>query len=762
MAPPWSGLVAGSFLLAAVAAAAPPAPAPSQGEPPLFGSAVDLVSLDLVVRDRAGNAIRDLRPDEVEVYEDGLRQQVTEFRAVTPPALATAQGGPRLPAAKPEGTASSTTPPVSGATPPATTGPRRGSLVALVFDQLSVHGRPLAQKAARSLLERQLDADTFVAMFRIDGRLMLVENFTRERPRLVESLDRATLGNAPAFASVVQGMTGAVGASRNAGDPLQRGYDTRELRPAHTAGDPEAGTPMDGDGPLAVERKMANVAIDILRTSEEVERTQRGNRSLDGLLSVVHGMRDLPGRKTVVYLSEGLQVPPWLEEPFRALASEANRAGVSIYSVDVRGLRADGRMDDARAVLEQAVMVSGSQRLSGGSWNGVTREQAREFETVETTLRMDAQGTLDDLAKGTGGFLIADSNDLERGLRRLAEDTRHYYELAYVPSDPRLDGRFHRVRVRLRRPGASVQSREGYFAIPHAVGEPVYAYEGPLLTALAARHRPTAFAHQSAVFRFRTEGARVQHAVVVAAPLAAVTFRRDERAGRYLGRVSLLALVEDARGDVVAKLGQDYVIEGPLADLDATRQRRLRFARTVALAPGSYTVAVAVRDGLGERTGCSETRVVVAPPVAEVRLSSLVALAGAVPIGPASPIDGAPKPDGAPDDPFRVGELRLSPALGGRLRAEQGKGVLAVYYLVYAQPGQAAQPRVSLEIAREGHVVRGGPVALAAPDASGTSAQLTRVALVGLAPGDYTLRVSVAQGPSTAAEELPLHVAAPR
>ena len=106
---------------------------------------------------------------------------------------------------------------------------------------------------------------------------------------------------------------------------------------------------MDGDGPLTPERKMANVTLDILRTAEEVERTMRGNRSLDGLLAVVHGLRDLPGRKTLVYFSEGLQVPPWLEDPFRALASEANRAGVSIYSVDVRGLQVAGHLDDARA-----------------------------------------------------------------------------------------------------------------------------------------------------------------------------------------------------------------------------------------------------------------------------------------------------------------------------------------------------------------------------------------------------------------------------
>jgi len=580
---------------------------------------------------------------------------------------------------------------------------------------------------------------------------MLVEGFTRERGGLLEAVDAATLGNAPAFASGAQAMSGVVGTSGNAGDPLQRGYDVRVLRPAHHAGDPEAGTPMDGDGALTPERKMANVTLDILRTAEEVERTVRGNRSIDGLLAVVHGMRDLPGRKTIVYFSEGIQVPPWLDEPFRGLSSDANRAGVSIYSVDVRGLRVAGHMDDARALLDQAVMTSGSQRLSGGAWSGVTRDQARQFETVESSLRMDTQGTLEDLSKATGGFLLGDSNDLALGLRRLGEDTRHYYEVAYAPSDPRFDGRFHKVGVKVKRPGASVQSRAGYFAIPRAVGEPVYGYEGPLLTALAAHRRPEAFSHGTGVFRFEAEGGRVQHALVVAAPLARVTFSRNESAGLYLGRVSVLVLVKNERGDIVEKLGQDHVIEGRLEDLEETRMRRVSFVRRVALPPGRYSVETAVRDGLADRTGCSVTRLAVAPASPGVRLSSIIGLAGA------TPATGEGR-----DDPFRVGGVHMAPDLEGRLHTDAGSDGLAVYYVVYTQAGATEPPQMTLEVGRAGRVVRRGRIALPAADAGGRIPYVAKVPVEALAPGEYTLRLSVTQGTSTATEEAPLQVAAAR
>jgi VWFA-related protein len=730
MAPRPSGFAVSLLLVLAAGAA-------SAEEPPAFGTAVQLVALDLVVRDHKGNAIRDLRPEEVEVYEDGVRQPLAEFRPVSFGLFALA-GGPAA---------------VAPAFAPAQAAPARPrgrvNLVAMVFDQLSVEGRRLASTAARDLHGAQLGPDAYVAIFRIDGRLMLVEGFTRERAGLLESIDGATLGNAPVFLSGAQAMGGAVASSRNGGDPLQRGYDTRVLSPAHSANDPAAGTPMDGDGALTPERKMANVTLDILRTAEEAERTVRGSRSLDGLLAVVHGLRDLPGRKTIVYFSEGIQVPPWLDDPFRALASEANRASVSIYSVDVRGLQVEGHMDDARALLDQAVMTSGSQRLSGGAWQGVTREQARQFETVEATLRMNTQGTLDDLSKATGGFLIGDSNDLGLGLLKLGEDTRHYYEVAYPPSDPRFDGRFHRVSVKVKRSGATVQSREGYFAIPHAVGEPVYGYEGPLLTALAARRRPQAFSYQSAVFRFEADAGRVRHALVVAAPLARVTFSRDESAGFYLGRVSVLALVKNERGDIVEKVGQDFVIEGRLADLESTRQRRVSFVRRVALPPGTYSVETAVRDGLADRTGCSVTRLVVGPLAPGVRMSSVVGLAGATPAA------GEDR-----DDPFRVGQVQMAPDLGGRLLAEAGSDGLAVYYVVYPQAGAQEPPRMTLELDRAGQVVRRGNVALPAADAGGRIPYVAKVPVAALAPGEYTLRLSVTQGASTATEEAPLQVSA--
>lgn len=730
--------VPAAALLTVLAAASAGAQPPDADRVPVFGSRVGVVVLDLVVRDHRGNLVLDLRPDEVEVLENGVRQEIAEFRVL--PALG---GSGTVRAGVP-----SAARPLDGGGAAVARAPRIG-VVSLVFDQLSVEGRRLAGQSAARFLDAQSDEGLHVAVFRIDGRLRLVQGFTRDRAALKRSIDAATLGNAPAFSSTAAAIGASLDGSHNASDPLLRGYDTRELRPAHHEGDPEAGTPMDGDGPLAAERGMADAMVNVLRTAEEMERTQRGHWSLDGLASLVQGQRTFPGRKTVVYFSEGLQVPPGLEDPLASLVSEANRANVAIYGVDVRGLLPAGNTAAAREMLDQAIAISASQRLSGGAWHGVTRDQAREFDAVEATLRMNSQATIEDLAKSTGGFLIAESNDLERGFRRLGEDIRDYYEVAYTSTDDRHDGRFRRVAVRVKRPGARVQSREGYFALPHEPGRPTMGYEAPMLLALAARRPPRDFDHQAAVFRFDAGPARVRLGLAVAAPLTGVSFAQDRAAGRFAGRVSILALVRDEEGDVVARLGRDYFLEGPLADLPSIRARPIVFSRGVSLAPGTYAVETAVHDGFGGRIGCRRTTFVVATPsLGAAQIGSLVVLAGAA---PADAADEA-------DDPFRVGDVRFTPRLETPVRLDPAGDGLALFYVVRVAPGAAAAPAATLEIVRDGRVEKRGSIVLPAPDARGRIAHVASIPIAGLAPGACTLRLSVRQDASSATEEVRVEV----
>ena len=131
---------------------------------------------------------------------------------------------------------------------------------------------------------------------------------------------------------------------------------------------------------------------------------------------------------------------------FRDLLDRANRANVSFYPVDPRGLSAfDSSMGDTKV-----------------SESGVTQPLLTPSEdAARLTSRV---GTLRALAASTDGVAVVDGNDIAAGLRRIEADMASYYLLGYYSSNTKLDGRFRAITVRARRPGVQVRARRGYLA----------------------------------------------------------------------------------------------------------------------------------------------------------------------------------------------------------------------------------------------------------------------------------------------------------
>jgi hypothetical protein len=215
-------------------------------------------------------------------------------------------------------------------------------------------------------------------------------------------------------------------------------------------------------------------------------------------------------------------------------------------------------------------------------------DEVMNTETAQSALQGHAQGVLEDLAESTGGFLIANSNDLRGGLDRIAGDLSSYYEMAYAAQPGMFDGRFRRVEVKVARKGVSVQARSGYFALPPGDAAPLMPYELPLLAAAAATPAPHAFDYKVSAFRFHQTPRGRQHTLVVEVPTERLTIDEDRKAKRYALRFSVLALVKDASGRVVERMSNDYPLEGPLDRLPAIKRGQVIFKRQLWLAPGRY------------------------------------------------------------------------------------------------------------------------------------------------------------------------------
>jgi len=169
---------------------------------------------------------------------------------------------------------------------------------------------------------------------------------------------------------------------------------------------------------------------------------------------------------------------------FRDVLDKANRANVSFYPVDPRGLSAfDSSMSDTKV-----------------SKGGVTQPLLTPSEdAARLTSRI---GTLRTLASATDGIAVVDSNDVAAGLRRIEADMASYYLLGYYSTNTKLDGRFRAISVRARRSGVQVRARRGYLAATPAevsAAAPTAGTRGTDTAGTAPGGTPTASALAEAI-----------------------------------------------------------------------------------------------------------------------------------------------------------------------------------------------------------------------------------------------------------------------
>ncbi len=703
-------------------------PAQEQGETPLFRAQADAVILDLVVRDGKGRPVRDLRREEIRIFEDGVEQEVRLFRLRETTAQLRLR--PSLAATRSPGE----TDRPAAADPPTVDPFRYLNLVSLVFDRLSLQGRRFARQGALDFLESGIGENTLVAVFFIDQKLGLVQPFTTDAGLIRSAIDRATSGEF----------------SRFAGDLAETQQVLDEAAAASSAG--SAATASIGRGNLPAgdlggdfaDAAIAEMTANMLRKSEELAREQQGIASIYALLALVGEQRRLAGRKTVLYFSEGLHVPPVLEDRFRFTISEANQANVSVYAVDARGLDAKTEMGEANLVLGRATRASRNQLLFGLG-RAVTREQVMVFENAETSLRLNQHGVLADLAQSTGGFLIANTNDLRVPMRRLHEDLQVYYEAAYIPRNPLRDGKFRQIEVRVLRPEVTVQTRSGYFAMPPSPsdGPPLFPFEVPMLAALSSDPLPAELDFRFRILRFRNARGNAHMVLVAEIPLAGFTFHELAQQGEYRTRFSVLGLVKDQTGGIAKKISQDYPLVGPLEKLSTLKSAELVFVRQFEVPPGRYRVELAVHDEGSNRSGARRSFLPVPGARDGIDLSSLVVIRRVDPLPESS--------EGEDDNPFVVESGKIVPDLAARL-SRSNAAQLSLFMVIYPDPTVGEEPQLVLQILRDGEVVAHSGLELPQPGARGEIPYIASLPLQALEAGRYEIRAVAQQGTSRVVE----------
>jgi VWFA-related protein len=662
------------------------------------------VLLDVVVRDKKGRPLTDLKADDIEVYEDGVKQQINSIRKVEKTDLI-------------EGADASNN--AAGAAPGYAVDPlRQINLVTMVFERLNNEGRLLARDAAREFLKSELRRNVMVAVFALDQRLQVLQQFTNDGAKLSAAVDRATGAASSKFAEQ--------------SEAIQR--ELENLLRAQANLEAASGA---GIGQAVVEARLAEVTTNMLRQTDDAQREQQGAATVFSLLSLIRGQQRLAGRKTVLYFSEGLQLTPNLAPVFRDAVGAANRANVSFYAIDARGLQTARQADAARESLAAAARANEQQMRSRGG-QAVTPEQIKAMDNAESSILKNAQENLASLSESTGGFLIANTNDLRSPMRRVAAELSSYYEISYVPQVREYDGKFRALTVKTSRQDVVLQTRSGYFALPpnESGGPNLLGFEAPLLAALSSTKPPRDFDYRATAMRFASNADGTQYGLIIEAPLANLTLVADQEKKMYRAHFAMLALLKNAEGQVVQKFSQDYPLEGPIDRLEALKRGNVVFIRNFHLTPGRYTLEIAAHDREANRISARRAAIVVPPAGQGVSMSSIAV------IKRVDPVDPNVKD---PDNPLRFEQGKIIPNLGEGIQPRPGSQV-SFFFVVYPAPGLNEKPGLTLEFLLDGLVIARAAPELSQPDPQGRIAYIASAPMETFKAGRYELRAVVTQG----------------
>jgi VWFA-related protein len=372
----------------------------SQQEDYTFRVQSELVLVNVTVRDKNGNLVRNLKPGDFTILEDNKPQKVVSFDVENMDAVATQDlaqtkalpGSPSAPAIR------------TGASPanaPDQFKDRR--LIVLFFDLSAMEPDEIdhAVTAAEHYVDTQMMPADLVSIVSLGSSLLVNQDFTADHDLLKKQIQAFGSGSGQGYE---EGTTGS------------------------TEGTPDTGQPFTAD----------DTEYNIFNT----------DRRLEALRSVAEKLSHLQQKKSLIYFSSGMdRTGIENQAELRAATNAAVRSNMAIYTMDLRGLQALVAGGEA-----QNASLRGTSAYSGQSMINALNSNFTTQETLVT------------LASDTGGRAFLDSNDFSQVFKGVQQDTSTYYLLGYHSTNQARDGRYRHIVVKVNVPGVKLDYRRGYYA----------------------------------------------------------------------------------------------------------------------------------------------------------------------------------------------------------------------------------------------------------------------------------------------------------
>jgi VWFA-related protein len=555
---------------------APSAQAPQQPAT-VFRSGTELVLVNVVVRDKNGAVVRGLTRDDFSIAEDDKTQSITSFdfeeldgpmRAddAAAPASAILSGSAKASAERAASDPGSAKADPSSAKPlaerpaAAKIDMHGRRLIVLFFDLSSMQPEEVkrAVDSAHDYVDKKLSPADVIAVASFSTSLQIVQDFTADREQLGEAIDSFGGVNAAGFED------------GGNGDP----EDTSDNGNAFTADDTE---------------------FNIFNT----------DRRLDALQTLADQLAGIEQKKSVIYFSSGMsQQGTDNQVQLRRTVDRANRANVSIYAADMRGLQAMVPGGDA---------TQGSRRGTSTFSGASTRNQ---FSGLAAT-----QDTLTTMAEDTGGRAFFDSNSFGAVFDRVVNDTSAYYVLGYSSTNPARDGRFRRIKVRLKRTDLKLEYRSGYYAPRDFAHSTKDDREQQLQDQLLSDLSSTDLSAFVATSYFRLADNRYFIPLSVVVPGYQIPITKTTAKDK--ATLDVLGVVRDDQRRPVGRIRDTVRLSTDAAD--DLKKKTVQYETGFEMPPGKYHVKIVVRENQDGAFGSYEADIVV-PDLKKdtLKLSSVV------------------------------------------------------------------------------------------------------------------------------------------
>ncbi len=534
----------------------------------------NLIQVDVTATDSKGKIVTDLTADDFEIYENGKKQDITNFSFFS---------GTRREQAAEQQTDKNALPIMPTKIRPEQI--RR--TVALVVDDLTLSFESTYQvrRALKKFVDEQMQDGDLVAIIRTGAGIGALQQFTSDKRMLYAAIEKVKWNSSGA------GLTGAFA-------PIESTEQNLNLKES-----------VD-DNEIDDER-------DSLADINEFRENIFATGTLGAINYIVRGMKDLPGRKSVMLLSDGFTIvnlnsntkstfsdSTRVLDALRKLVDLANRSSVVVYTMDARGLQTLGI--DAADDVSNLSAAEISEKISD--------RRNKLFDTQEGLVY---------LARETGGFPIVNNNDLSSGIGKMLED-QSYYLIGYQPDGDVFDPnkrRFNKLEIKVKRPNIKVRYRSGFFGISEEeIQKPVNQTPAQRITdALTSPFGVGEIAlNLNTVFKADSESNTALSSFL---HINAKDLKfADEPNGNKKATFDILAVSFGDNGAVIDQIGKTYVVNIPKENYETYLKEGFVYFFTFPIKkPGAYQMRVAIRDHASEKIG-SASQFVEVPKIKKKRL----------------------------------------------------------------------------------------------------------------------------------------------